>query len=106
MLRNCGWVEILNELDRAVLARGRALLEPLPSSANGDWHGDLSPLRLSEGARSLERGTYVMRFESSGEELRVELRQHGAAIGTVTSAAVRAAEHGVPEALTDRHGGE
>ena len=53
-----------------------------------------------------ETGTYVMRFESSGEELHIELRQHGTAIGTVTSAAVRATEHGLPAALTDRHGGE
>ena len=62
-------MEILNERDRTVLARGRALLEELPSSANGDWHGDLSPLRLIEGTRSLEPGTYVMRFESSGESV-------------------------------------
>jgi hypothetical protein len=106
VLRNCGWVEILNERDRTVLARGCALLRQLPSSDNGDWRGDLSPLRLIGGARSLEPGTYVMRFERSGEELLVELRQHGAAIGTFTSAAVRAAERGLPAALTDRHGGE
>ena len=106
MIRNCGWVEILNERDRTVLARGRALLEQLPASANGDWRGDLSPLHLTGDTRSLEPGTYVMRFESSDEELRVELRQHGTAIGTFTSAAVRAAEHGLPAALSDRHGGE
>ncbi len=107
MARDCGWVEIMPEGERTVVARGRALLSLIDVPGAGDtrdWDGELNPLRLAEGQQSLPANRYVIRFEDSGEERLVELEPRDVAAGTRSSATVRGADGELPSALSDRLG--
>ena len=107
MPRDCGWVEILREDTRVVIARGRALLTELPGTGETpEWEGQLLPLRLADEVESLPVGICIMRFERNGEELRVQLEPQRVAAGTVLSADVRRVDGDMPSCLTDPLGGE
>ena len=107
MPRDCGWVEILREDTRAVIARGRALLTELPNTGETtESQGQLLPRRLADEVERLPAGICIMRFEHNGEELRVQLEPQHVAAGAVASADVHSVDDELPSCLTDPLGGE